>query len=342
VSTVLLDRPRSLDAVAPPEWQGRRRDGVRLLVSRADGDEHATFTDLPEVLDAGDLLVVNDSATLPASLRAHGRLGPFRLNLSTRYGPDLWLAEPRPSAANPGPMPWRPGDRIEAGGVGARLVCPYPSAPRLWFVEFDSDITAAMQARGEPIRYAYLQPPFPPIEAYQTIFARHPGSAEMPSAGRPFTRRVVDALRQRGLRFATVTLHAAVSSLEGDADYVDRLPSIPEPFHVPPETVREVEETKQRGGRVIAVGTTVVRALESAHGDHGLRAAAGFTRLIVHPGRPPRVANGLITGMHDPTSSHLALLRAFAGRDRVERAYRVAIEAGYRWHEFGDVHLVRV
>lgn len=340
MSPALLERAGTLDATAPPEWLGGHRDGVRLLVTRSDGDRHATFTDLPGLLEPGDLLVVNDSATVPASLRAHGRPGAFRLNLSTHYGPVLWLAEPRPSPEQTGPMPLRPGERIEAAGIGARLIVPFPAWPRLWFVEFDKDVTPAMQAHGEPIRYAYLRPPFPPIEAYQTIFARNPGSAEMPSAARPFTRRVVEALRERGVPVATITLHAGVSSLDGDPDDVSKLPAIPEPFSVPRDTVRTIERVRRDGGRVIAVGTTVVRALESAAAHGELRPSAGFTRLLVHPGRPPRVADGLLTGMHDAGSSHLALLRAFAGRERVDRAYGAAVEAGYRWHEFGDVHLI--
>ncbi|MGH7507389.1 MAG: S-adenosylmethionine:tRNA ribosyltransferase-isomerase, partial [Longimicrobiales bacterium] len=257
MSVAPLERPATLEAVMPPERLGGRRDAVRLLVSRADGDEHTTFTDLPALLDARDLLVVNDSATLPSSLQASGRLGGFRLNLSTRYGPDLWLVEPRLSAAQPGPLPLRAGERIEAAGVAARLVCPFPGAPRLWFVAFDDDVLPVMHARGEPIRYGYLRPPYPPLAAYQTMFARHPGSAEMPSAARPFTRRVVHALRERDIRIVAITLHAGVSSLETDPDDVARLPSVPEPFRVPAATVQAVGETKRRGGRVIAVGTTV-------------------------------------------------------------------------------------
>jgi S-adenosylmethionine:tRNA ribosyltransferase-isomerase len=310
------------------------------MVSTPRGHRHARFLYLDRFLEPGTLLVVNRSATLPASLPARGGPGEFRLNLSTRYGAGLWLAEPRWSAARPGPLPLREGERIEAAGLPARLVARFPGLPRLWYVRFDGDVDAAMAAAGSPIRYGYLEPPFPPLDAYQTVFSAVPGSAEMPSAGRPFTPRVLAALTARGVRIAPIVLHAGVSSLEVEAEEVESQPMYPEPFRVPVETAAAVEAARAEGRPVIAVGTTVVRALESAWDGGHVRAAAGFTRLLVHPGRPVRAVDGLITGLHDSAASHLAMLFALADPERVRDAYAEAVREGYLWHEFGDSHLI--
>ncbi len=339
-SELAFERPRALEATAPPEARGLARDEVRLLVSRPDGHRHANFRDLPRLLTPGTVLVVNRSATLPASLPAFGRAGAFRLNLSNEYGRGLWLAEPRWSAARPGPLPLAPGEEIVVGEVEARLIAPYPGLPRLWFVRFAGDIRATMAEAGEPIRYGYLVPPFPPLEAYQTVFGDVPGSAEMPSAGRPFSARVVDDLKAHGVRFASITLHTGVSSLEVDADEVEDQALYPEAFAVPARTAAAVNGARAAGHDVIAVGTTVVRALESAWDGQRLRAARGFTRRYVHPGHPVRSVDGLITGLHDPRASHLAMLFALAPADFIRAAYAEAVRAGYLWHEFGDSHLI--
>lgn len=326
-------------AHSPPEWRGVARDGVRLLVSDDAGHRHATFLDLADHLDPVDLLVVNESATLPASLPARGRLGEFRLNLSTRYADDLWLAEPRWSVEQPGPMPWRPGDRLLVAGVAARMVAPLTTAPRLWFVAFDGDPWQAMRQRGVPIRYGYLAGADPPLSAYQTIFARVPGSAEMPSAGRPFTARVLGRLRARGVRIARVVLHAGVSSLDlldGSTASV----AFPEPFRVPGAAAHAINRTRRDGGRIVAVGTTVVRALESAADGGETRPTSGFTRVLIGPERGAGIVDGLVTGFHTEGTSHLALLTAIGGAARVGDAYGEALREGYLWHEFGDVHLL--
>lgn len=195
------------------------------------------------------------------------------------------------------------GDVLEIAGLSARLVAPHPGLPRLWFVRVESDLRRAMERAGSPIRYGYLEPPYPPIEAYQTLFARESGSAEMPSAGRPFTARVVDALRAKGIALAGVTLHAGVSSHELEADEVEEQALYAEPFEVPPRTAEAVTAARREGRPVVAVGTTVVRALESAWDGERVRATAGFTRLLIHPGRPVRTVDGLITGLHDPLAS---------------------------------------
>ncbi len=331
--------PVHREADRPPESRGVGRDGVRLLVSRSNREEDRQFVDLPELLAPGDLLVVNESGTLAASLPATGPGGSFRLNLSTRYGPSLWLAEPRWSDARPGPIPLEVGTSLDVAGLPARVVAPFPGIPRLWFVRFDGNVDAAMARAGRPIRYAYLSEEVP-LAAYQTVFARVPGSAEMPSAGRPFTPAIVARLRARGIGVASILLHAGVSSLETDPDGRTPAPIYPEPYSVPAETVAEIERTHRSGGRVIAVGTTVVRALESAAGTCGPRASQGFTRLYLRPGRSPTTFDALLTGFHDARSTHLDLLAAFAGEERLARSYAVASRRGYLWHEFGDSQLL--
>ncbi|MFL6237422.1 MAG: S-adenosylmethionine:tRNA ribosyltransferase-isomerase [Thermoanaerobaculia bacterium] len=336
-----FDRPRALQAGGPPESRGLERDGVRLLVSTSQGHEHARFRDLPRFLAPGTLLVVNASATLPASLPArHPCVGPLLANVSTGYGGGLYLIEFRKSAAEPGPLPVEVGDVLEIAGLPARLVAPHPGLPRLWFVRVESDLRRAMERVGAPIRYGYLEAPYPPLAAYQTLFAREPGSAEMPSAGRPFTARGVDALRARGIELAEVTLHTGVSSHEVEADEVEQQVLHAEPFEVPRRTADLVTAARREGRLVVAVGTTVVRALESAWDGEGVRAAAGFTRLMIHPGRPVRTVDGLLTGLHDPLASHLALLYAVAPKELVRAGYKEAVRAGYLWHEFGDSHLI--
>lgn len=360
-----FDRPADLVARGPAEERGLERDEVRLLVSTGLEDHrHARFLDLASFLDAGDLLVVNQSATIPAALDATGPDGEFLLDCCTDYGGGLWLTEPRVSASEPGPLSLSPGDRVVAGGLEGRVVAAYPGIERLLFVRFAGDLRATLEARGRPIRYGYVSEAFS-LSAYQTLFAAEPGSAEMPSAARPFTERVLTRLRARGVGVAPVTLHAGVSSLEVEADQCGLhcspptcSPLYPEPFRVPASTARAVNRTRRRGGRVVAVGTTVVRALESAYevdptgaADVEVEtdapapagrvvAAEGFTRRFVTPETGVRVVDGLLTGFHDPETTHLAMLYAVADRDQVMAGYDAAVDEGYRWHEFGDSHLL--
>ena len=337
---LLFDRPDHLQATAPPENRALDRDDVRLLVTTPEGSVHARFGDLHEFLVPGDLLVVNESATIPASLpAAEGSVGSFVLNLSTDYGNGLWLAEPRLSAAEPGPLPLEEGEEIWLPGLTARLVSRHPGLERLWFVRIHGDVGAALNEHGAPIRYGYLDRHYP-LEDYQTIFARVPGSAEMPSAARAFTPRVLDRLKARGVEIALIVLHTGVSSLEVDSEDLEDVVMYAEPFQVPPATARAVNDAMSAGRRVIAVGTTVVRALESAWSDGEVRVASGFTRLYIHPGDSVHVVDGLLTGFHDPMASHLAMLYAIAGEEMVRDAYTEAVKSGYLWHEFGDSNLI--
>ncbi len=324
--------PPELEAHEPPEARGLARDQVRLLVTdrRDDRVVHAEFGDLPGFLRPGDLLVVNDSATLPAALTARRRDGTeIGLHLSSHLPADLWVVEPRHTNV-------AAGDRLSLpDGGAAALLAPYPHSRRLWVARLDlpAPLLEYLHRWGRPITYPYVRGRWP-IDAYQTIFAREPGSAEMPSAGRPFTPRILERLARRGVSIATVTLHTGVASLEQD-----ELP-YEEPCRVPRETAEAVEAARATGGRVIAVGTTVVRALESAADGEGLVTASnGWTDLIVTPERGVKVVDGLLTGFHEPKATHLAMLEAIAGREHLAKAYRAALDGRYLWHELGDVHL---
>ncbi|MQS11177.1 S-adenosylmethionine:tRNA ribosyltransferase-isomerase [Streptomyces kaniharaensis] len=339
--------PPELSARAPAEARGEARDGVRMLVGRRDRGtaEHHRFTDLPEVLRPGDLLVVNNSATLPAALP--GRLPdgtPVALHLSSAQ-PDqrgahlveLRRVVPGKAAAYypPQDTPARPGLRVglPAGGA-ARLTAPFTA--RLWYAELDlpAALLSYLAVHGRAIRYGYVDRDWP-IDAYQTVFATVPGSSEMPSAARPFTAEVVARLAGRGVLVAPITLHTGVASPEAhEAPYAER-------FHVPAATARLVGHVHADGGRVIAVGTTVVRALESATDPGGtVHEADGWTELVITPDRGVRAVDGLLTGWHEPRASHLHLLAAVAGRPLLANCYREAVHHRYLWHEFGDVNLL--
>jgi S-adenosylmethionine:tRNA ribosyltransferase-isomerase len=332
-AALAFELPERLEAHGPPE----RRDDVRMLVAAGDAElVHARFRDLPRILAPGDLLVVNTSATLPAALTAvRGAERTLELHLSTPLPGGGWVVELRS-----GGKPFRrarAGETLDlpAGGR-AELLAPYLSGPRLWIARLDlpEPLSDYLARNGRPIRYSYVPEEWPLCD-YQTVFAAEPGSAEMPSAGRPFTHELVTELLGREILIAPLVLHAGVSSLEeGERPY-------PEWFRVPATTARLVTAVRRWGGRVIAVGTTVVRALESAAlGDGTVGAAEGWTSLVVTPERGVQVVDGLLTGWHEPGASHLGLLEAVGGRSLVERSYRAALEHGYLWHEFGDVHLI--
>jgi S-adenosylmethionine:tRNA ribosyltransferase-isomerase len=336
---LVFEQPKVLFASTPVEMEHGDRDAVRLLVTTPSGHRHAAFSDLGTFLAAGDLLVANESATLAASLEVHASRGTYTLDLSTRYTDGLWLAEPRWDPAHPGPMPIEVGEEAHVGDATVRYVAPYPGIPRLWFITADRPLEPILDRAGAPIHYGYVEKIWP-LDAYQSLFSRVPGSAEMPSAARPITPKIRDALEASGIRFASVLLHSGVSSLEIETDTVEQQAVYPEPFEVSQSTADLVNRSHEDGHRVIAIGTTVVRALESAWTPDGMRPRQGFTRLFVHPANPVRSVDGLLTGFHDPVTSHLAMLAALIGLPRVMEAYREAIANGYHWHEFGDSHLI--
>jgi S-adenosylmethionine:tRNA ribosyltransferase-isomerase len=332
MSVIDFQLPSELEAREPAELRGSGRDDVRILVShrRDDAVAHAHFRDLPRFLRAGDLLVLNTTATLPAALTAirdDGSIVP--LHVSTPLPGGLAIVEPRVSDA-------KEGERLVlAGDATAKLLAPYRDSKRLWIARLDvGDLRAYLATFGRPIHYSYISRSFP-IDTYQTAFAEQPGSAEMPSAGRAFTRQMLVCLRRHGIRLAKLVLHTGVASLESHE------PPYEEYFEVPSRTANEIERAKSREGRVVAVGTTVVRALESSLDRAGrVIASRGWTDLVITPERGVRVIDGILTGLHEPKATHLSMLEAIAGRKHVEKAYAAAIERRYLWHEFGDLHLL--
>jgi S-adenosylmethionine:tRNA ribosyltransferase-isomerase len=347
--------PPELEASAPPEARGLSRDAVRLLVARRrDGSlVHGHFTDLPRLLHAGDLLVVNTSATLPASVDAETTGGEAAtLNFSGRLPGGLWMVELRHrspaagTAASPVSEPWldaAPGTVVRLPGGGrAELRLPAsagvaPDGPvRLWLatVELPQPPLPYLARYGRPIRYSYVPSPWP-IGTYQTVFAEVPGSAEMPSAARPFSAEVITRLVSRGVGIAPFVLHCGVSSPE------QHEPPGAEWYRVPGTTAAQINAARQAGQRVIAVGTTAVRALETVTDGAGVvHPGEGWTALVVAPGHRIASVDGLLTGWHEPGASHLAMLEAIAGPELVAASYLEALAAGYLWHEFGDSHLV--
>jgi S-adenosylmethionine:tRNA ribosyltransferase-isomerase len=322
----------------PPEVRGAGRDDVALLVStRRDGAiTHARFRDLTRHLAPGDVLVVNTSATVGAALPARLQGRDVQVWLATPREDGTWLVELRTGDRRPCPLP-PSGSRIELrGGGAAELVGRLAGSERLALARFclDEPVETYLRRHGRPVRYGYVPTPWP-LAAYQTVFGREPGSAELPSAGRPFTSELVTELVTRGILFAPVMLHTGLSSPERGE------PPQPERFDVPESSARLVNAVHGWGGRVIAVGTTVVRALESvASTDRSVTSGRGRTSLVITPERGLRAVDGLLTGFHESESSHLQLLEAAAGPELLGHAYREALERGYLWHEFGDVHLI--
>ena len=336
-----VERHARLEAHEPPEARGLSRDAVRLLVSsRSEGSVvHRRFRDLPLLLAAGDLLIVNTSGTLPAAvpaMRADGTQLELRFSTPTpgRDPDSYWIVELRRGD--------EPFAAIEVGealvlpaAARALILAPY-AAPRLWLAHLDlpQRLESYLAEHGQPIRYGYVSQPWP-LATYQNVYAAEIGSAEMPSAGRPFTPELITRLVAGGVLVAPITLHAGVSSQERPE------PPYPERFRVPRQTARLVNAVHQWGGRVIAVGTTVVRALETVSEPDGTVVPDdGWTNLVVTADRGLWTIDGLLTGLHEPQSSHLEMLRAAAGEALLERSYEAALTRGYRSHEFGDSHLI--
>jgi S-adenosylmethionine:tRNA ribosyltransferase-isomerase len=307
---------------------------VRLLVADGTAVHHARFRDLGRFLNPGDLVVVNTSGTLAAAVDAGSVVLHFSAPLND--GPldgTTWVVElRRPDQSGP-VRDAVAGTRIRLpDGGSVTLLANRPGSDRLWTarVETPDGVDNYLARYGRPIAYRYLRGRWP-LPAYQTVFAREPGSAEMPSAGRPFSAELVTDLVSAGVAVAPITLHTGVSSLESGE------PPQPERFRVPRHTASLVEWVRGHGGRVVAVGTTVARALESTVQSNGsISAGQGWTDLVLSPDRPARVVTGLVTGLHEPEASHLLLLEAVAGRELVQRAYDEAVSNRYLWHEFGD------
>jgi len=360
-----FDLPPELEADAPPEARGFERDEVRLMVSyRGDGRVvHSGFRDLVGFLEAGDVLVINTSGTMNAALDAERVLDgtALELHLSTRLPANLWTVElrlPTGTATEPF-LHATAGETLRlAEGATATLHAPYPTkyarneGTRLWISTLDlpEPLDEYLERHGSPIRYRYVRESWP-ASYYQTVYATEKGSAEMPSAGRAFTPEAITRLVARGVQVAPLILHTGVASLEEDE------PPYEEFYRVPPETARLVNAAHAAGRRVVAVGTTVVRALETVTDPQGVtHPGEGWTDLVVTPERGIRAVDAILTGLHEPRSTHLAMLEALAerkpatltpnlsppltGREHLAVAYAEALREGYLWHEFGDLHLI--
>ncbi|SDR82254.1 S-adenosylmethionine:tRNA ribosyltransferase-isomerase [Microlunatus soli] len=348
--TTVFPAPAAATAPRPAEERGLRRDEVRMLIARDSSITHARFHDLPAQLDPGDLLVVNDSATIAAECDARIGEDPVVLHVASRLGDHDWAVELRtaPDAAR-AILDAAVGTEVVLDGDDGvlELVAPYPapgSSPtgrgtRLWRAAYEghAPLLDLLDRVGRPIAYGYLDRRYP-LSAYQTVFGLRPGSAEMPSASRPFTPELVTRLVAGGVGITPITLHTAVSSQEaGEAP-------LPEQFTVPSVTARAINTARDAGHRVVAVGTTAARAVESAVEETGAGSVAvprsGWTDRVITVAEPPRLIDGLISGWHDPQASHLLLVEAVAGAELTQRAYDAAAATGYLWHEFGDSALL--
>jgi len=332
-SAAIFALPPELEAHEPIEARGGTRDSVRLLVTRGTEGraQHASFRQLPYFFSPGDVLVLNVSATVPAALKARSADDvAYPLHVSTGLPGGIWIVEPRDYAPRAGETAALPADAT------VTYLSPYRDSHRLWLARLDGVRTLSryLGEHGAPITYRHVHGQWP-LQMYQTAYATAPGSAEMPSAGRPFTAEVLDRLRAFGVDIARVVLHAGVSSLERDE------PPHEEYFEVPPETAALIGKARAKGTRVIGVGTTSVRALESATDNHGdVVAARGWTDLVIAPERSIASVDGMLTGFHEPQSSHLAILQALVGPIHVASAYEQALAGRYLWHAFGDSHLL--
>jgi len=354
-----FDLPSELEAGEPPEVRGLDRDEVRLMVSYLGNDRvvHSSFTNLPDFLEEGDTLVINTSGTMNAALPAWYADGtPVTVHLSTHLPADLWVVELRSSPANEPVLDGKAGETLTLPeGASIVLQTPYLSEKRnqirgnsrLWVSTLDLPLSLNeyLERHGSPIRYSYVRESWP-SSYYQTVYATEVGSAEMPSAGRAFTPELITRLVAKGVRILPLLLHTGVASLEGDE------PPYEEFYRVSPETAAAVNAARKSGRRIVAVGTTVVRALETVTDRDGVtHPGEGWTDLYITPERGIRSVNAMLTGLHEPRSTHLSMLEALTGstspcllsttgREHLETAYSEALEEGYLWHEFGDLHLI--
>jgi len=338
--------------MTPARWPRGDALSERLLVvdPRSQRLRDSLIRDLPQFLRRGDLLVVNDAATLAASLLGRGPGGaPIEARLlgtsprggfrAVLFGGGDWRT---PTENRDPPIPLALGSRLHFAELSAVVEWISPSSTRLVELHFDregAELWSALYRVGRPVQYSYTAAPLE-LWHVQVGYASRPWAAEMPSAGRPLRWELLSSLVRAGVCLAAVT-HAAGLSSTGDAA-LDRALPLAEHFEIPPATVSAVSATRARGGRIVAVGTTVVRALEGAAAQHAgsLVAGAGETDLVLGPDHHRQIADGLLTSVHQPTASHYALLRAFAPADLLARAGSYSDRAGYLCHEFGDSWLL--
>jgi S-adenosylmethionine:tRNA ribosyltransferase-isomerase len=341
--------PPELSAKEPPERRGIRRDQVRLLViDRATGNiEHSRFDKIDNYLRKNDLLVFNSSRTLPASMRGcecgatHGPC--MEVRLAEHLADDCWLALLLCEQGDPFGCGLREGMQIDfAEGLNAKVMARDENIRRLWKLRFSisgTQLVDLIYRLGKPIRYEYVSAPWD-LDYYQTVYAKEPGSAEMPSAGRAFTWRLLLDLKRRGIDTAYIVLHTGLSSYMDDALDAQH-PASEEEYFVSAATAEKINRARKNGGRIIAVGTTVVRALESVVDPSGRASEKqGYTRLKIDNRHRLKTVDGLLTGLHEPQASHLDLLSAFLPAEKIRAAYEEAIQRKYLWHEFGDLNLI--
>jgi S-adenosylmethionine:tRNA ribosyltransferase-isomerase len=335
----VISPPRELRASLPAELRGLRRDGARLcVVERASGRiTHTTVARLGEHLVPGDLLVVNSSRTLPAALRVHRASGEaiqLRAGALREKEWDALAVEAAPPHRN---VLLEPGETLRApGGLLLRVIHPRRDAPLLWRMSIErGDALRMLLTDGEPIRYSYV-PNLVPLEHYQTVYASAPGSVETPSAGRHLTWELLGELRRSGVDLIDIVLHCGLSSFQDD-DVDLQKPLIEERFDVGTVAAQRIN----RAARVVAVGTSVIRTLETAVDDHGdVQPMSGWSRLVITPRTHLQVVDALLTGLHEPPATHLDMLGALLDVGLLERAYAEVRERGYLWHEFGDAMLI--
>lgn len=325
----MFSLPAELNASSPPEERGFRRDHVKLMVIDKDTGAiaHDLFYRLGDYLRKGDLLLLNNSRTIPAVLRS-------------LCGKEMRLAR---SAMNGHWDVLIIGDGIKRGtelhfpNQLMAKVLGKVAGTALWTVCFNQEnepFFDTLYRYGEPIRYEYIHSPWE-LESYQTVYASVPGSAEMPSAGRAFSWELLFDLQKKGVTLGFLQLHTGLS------DYLNDDPvkpgENPEYYHIPKKTLQMIDETKKAGGRIIAVGTTVVRAIETAilTGE-----SEGITTLYINEHTKLQAVDGLLTGFHEAEASHLDLLFSIIDSPKLISAYENAIKKKYLWHEFGDMNLI--
>lgn len=338
-TTYTFQLPKELNATCPPEKRGLRRDGVKLMVlnKQTGAIDHDCFYNLDQYLNKGDLLIVNNSRTIPALLKADWYRGQkfLKMNCEIRLARQLNERE------------WDviiPQEGIQFGDIfhfsnnvigKVTKVSEHSPFKRMEFTLGGVQLLHEIYKLGEPIRYEYIHQPYL-LEDYQTVFGSIPGSMEMPSAGRAFTWELLEKLKRKGVQVASIILHTGLSYYLDDK--WDHSPSLQfEEFVVPPNVIKQIQETKNKGNKVIAVGTTVIRAVETAihTGKY-----SGWTNLYIDRDFKIISADGIITGFHEPEASHLHLLSSFVPESFLMKAYEEAIKHEYYWHEFGDMNLI--
>jgi S-adenosylmethionine:tRNA ribosyltransferase-isomerase len=362
--------PKELEASAPPEARGQPRDHVRLLVIHRDSGqvEHRRFYEIVEYLKPGDVVVLNVSRTVPAALPGVTDDGQeIELRLSAQRsangngGGRAWQAVFKPDHAviKPG-MRLFFGDGARAtdenaeaqprngsaaeGALTALVRRQREDISKLWEIAFDPTdrpISSWLETLGRPIKYDYV-PERWGLEYYQTVYAAVPGSAEMPSAGRAFTPELLEQIRRKGVALAQIILHTGVSNIDIETEQVEQHTMYEEWYQVAPEAAETINHARASGGRVIAIGTTPTRALETVTDEQGtVHPGEGWTSLYITPGYRFKAIDALLTGLHEAKSTRLVLATAFTGDQAlVLRAYNEAIAQRYLWHEFGDLSLI--